>query len=407
MSLRHISSRLGLLVITMALYSPGQAETEGLAAALTSGKAALNLRYRYEFVDQESFDDDANASTLLLRLNYTTGKWNSWEGFVEFDHVLSVFSDDFNSGAGTSSPARNRFPVVADPSGPDLNQLYLRYAPYQDWDIRVGRQRIILDDQRYVGGVAWRQNEQTYDAVSLSYGGLERTELFYSYVGNVNRIFGTEVAAGDNEQSTHLLNVDVALDDAWNVLGYAYLIDNDDVPAFSTNTFGLRVNGEIKAGEQTYALLGEFATQTDAGNAPVDYDTNYYRLRAQWKGKALSAGVGIESLGSDNGQGFRTPLATLHAFNGWADVFLATPSAGLEDVFVQAGYRYSDWNLQLVYHDFSAETGGVDFGREINASASRPFHDRYSLLLKFASFDADSDNFEDVTKFWAMVTARF
>jgi hypothetical protein len=33
--------------------------------------------------------------------------------------------------------------------------------------LKAGRQRIKLDDDRWVGNVGWRQNEQTYDAARL------------------------------------------------------------------------------------------------------------------------------------------------------------------------------------------------------------------------------------------------
>lgn len=383
------------------------AEDDRLTAAIVSGNANFDLRYRYEFVDQGNIADDANASTLLMRLNYETADWNGWSGFVEFDQVVEVLLDDFNSGAGTSSSDRDRYPVVADPNGSDLNELYLQYVPSKEWRLRLGRQRIVLDDERFVGGVVWRQNEQTYDGASVVYTGFDRTTIFYSYVGNANRIFGSGVDAGDHEQDTHLLNVSVGLDEDWRVIGYAYLIDNDDAPAFSTNTFGFRVNGKLALGEQSIGLLGEVATQSDAGNAPANFDTTYFRLQALWSIGDFTIGPGIESLGSDNGQGFRTPLATLHAFNGWADQFLATPAAGLQDLYLRAGYRYAGWNLQAIYHDFSAEMGGEDFGGELDLLATRKLGDRYDLMLKFASFDADSAAFNDATKFWVMLSAHF
>ena len=166
-SVNRGATAVGLLA-TILLAAPAIADNhDDLATAITSGDASLNLRYRYEYVDQDSFDEDAHASTLRMRLNYQTGSWRDWSGFLEFDHVLEVFLNDYNSGSGTSSGNRNQYPVVADPDGSDLNQVYLQYAPNADWQTRVGRQRILLDDQRYVGGVGWRQNEQTYDGLSV------------------------------------------------------------------------------------------------------------------------------------------------------------------------------------------------------------------------------------------------
>jgi len=394
------------LAVTMAGHAAAAEETS-VAETITAGEAAVELRYRYEFVDQDGFDENANASTLRLRLNYETGRWRGFSAFAEFDQVMEVLLDDFNSGSGTSSGDRDRYPVVADPNGSDLNQFYFQYSQGPEWLARLGRQRILLDDQRYVGGVGWRQNEQTYDGLSFTYAGFERTRVFYSYVANVNRIFGSDVPAGDHEQDTHLLNVKTGLADQVDLVGYAYLIDNDDAPAFSTDTFGLRGTGPLDLGFGRLALLGEYAVQSDAANNPASYDANYFRLQADWSRDAFSAGIGVESLGSDNGQGFRTPLATLHAFNGWADQFLATPGAGLEDLYLKAGYAVGGWKLQAVYHDFSAESGGQDYGREFDVAASTMLGGRYRLLLKAARFSADAAPFEDTTKIWMMVTTSF
>lgn len=380
---------------------------EDIASAIASGDANLDLRYRYEYVDQDGFTDNANASTLRLRLNYKTGAWRDWSGFLEFDQVVEVLVDDFNSGSGTSGANRSQYPVVADPDGADLNQLYFQYAPDEQLQARIGRQRILLDNQRFVGGVGWRQNEQTYDGLSVQYGGFEKTKLFYSYVANANRIFGSEVSAGDHDQDTHLLNVSVELQEDWNVVGYAYLVDNGDAPAFSTNTIGGRLTGKFALGEGRAAVLAEVARQSDAANAPVNFDADYFHLQGTWSIDRLLLGVGLESLGSDNGEGFRTPLATLHAFNGWADQFLGTPGTGLDDLYLTAAYQLKPWNFKLVLHDFSAQSGGGDYGSEIDLSAGRAFGGRYKLLLKLALFDADSPAYTDTTKAWLMLSAGF
>ncbi len=398
---------IGLLAALAVSPADPAFAADSLGEAIASGDANLDLRYRFEYVEQDPFSEKANASTLRFRLNYKTAAINGWSGFLEFDHVTELIVDDFNSGMGTSGPDRSQYPVVADPDGSDLNQLYIQYSPDDSVQMRFGRQRILLDDQRFVGGVGWRQNEQTYDAFSLKHTGIERTTFFYSFVGNVNRIFGSEVPAGDNEQETHLLNVNVGLSENWNLTGYAYLIDNEDVAAFSTETYGLRANGKLPLGEGSLALLGEFAMQSEGDNASVSYDADYFRVQGTWSLDAFSTGVGFESLGSDNSQGFRTPLATLHAFNGWADKFLGTPSGGLEDLYVKFGYKLASWNLQLIYHDFSAETGSTDYGTEIDFSAARSLGKRYKLLLKLAEFNGTAPGFDDTRKAWLMLTAGF
>lgn len=383
---------------------------DALATALVSGDLSLGVRARYEFVDQDGFDKDANATTTRLRLNYKTGQWHNLTAFIEFDHVFNVLVTDYNSGAGTS-PNKTAYPVIADPDGSDLNQFYIDYAFDPAWKIRLGRQRTLLDNQRFVGGVGWRQNEQTYDAVSVTTTALENATIFYSYVTQVRRIFGQTVSAGKANVDTHLLNLKFRINDDWSVTPYAYLIDDHDTPVFSTSTIGARIAGDVDIGDGKLALLGEFATQSDAGDAPVSFDANYSHFTAAWTGKAgLSLGLGLETLGgsSNPGEAFRTPMATLHAFNGWADKFVATPAAGLKDTYLTVKAPFAGWKFTAVYHDFAAETGSGDFGNEFDLSASRKLSDRYSLLLKGALFSADSGAaVTDTTKFWVMFSANY
>ncbi len=382
-------------------------ETPGIVGAIAGGTPSVVARYRYEFVDQDSFDKNANASTILLRLNYETADYNGFSGFIEYDYVGEVLVGDFNSGAGTSSPGRDQFPIVADPKGPDLDQLFLAYKPNEDWQFRLGRRLLNLDDWRFVGSVVWRQNEQAYDGVELNYEGLRDTKVFYSYVNRVRRIFGSTVPAGSHRQDTHLLNIRHKLTEDWSVVGFAYLIDNQDQPSFSTRTFGLRFEGSAGLAGGRVSLLGELARQSSAYGAPVGFDANFVQLQAIWSKDAWSLGAGYELLGSDDGQGFRTPLATLHKFNGWADKFLSTPGAGLQDTYLRLGYGLRSWNLSLRYHDFRADAGSDRWGSEIDASASRKLGDNLSLLLKAAFFNADSSSFDDTTKLWLMLTASY
>ena len=400
-----------LVTISALLIAAGAAaDTDDLASALRSGDVELGIRYRLEFVDQDGFSNDASASTARLRLAYKSGKWRNWSAAVEFDHVFDVLLSDFNSGGGTS-PSKSAYPVVADPDGSDLNQLYFDFSSNPAWKWRIGRQRILLDKQRFVGGVGWRQNEQTYDAVSVTNTSLKDTTVFYSYVAKVRRIFGQSVQAGRHDVDAHLLNAKVELGPNISVSPYVYYIDNSDVPAFSTSTIGARFNGRTKIGDAKIDLLAEYAAQSDAANAPTDNSSDYMHVAATWLlPSGLAFAVGFESLGGDStpGGAFRTPLATLHAFNGWADKFLATPDAGLEDVYVSAKLKAGSWNLTAVYHDFSAERGSGGFGSEIDLSASRKLSDRYGVLVKGALFSADSaTTFTDTTKFWLMLTASY
>lgn len=401
-------------VIAIALLVPilvlAQQDGQDLGTAVTAGTVKVAIRYRYEHVDQDNIADDADASTARLRLNYRTGQWRQWSAFGEFDTVFDVILRDFNSGGGTS-PSRTQYPVVADPSGSDLNQLYLDYTA-ADWKGRLGRQRILLDNQRFVGHVGWRQNEQTYDGLNLTTNALTNTALSYTYVNFVRRIFGDESPVGKDKVDSHLLNAKIKLNDAWSLVPYVYYLDYDEPAraANSTATAGVRAAGQIAAGDGKLSLVGELATQSDVANNPFSYDAQYFHVDALWGlSGGLSLGLGFESLGGDTAAGaaFQTPLATLHKFQGWADRFLVTPSAGIDDIYVTAKYKVADWNLTGVYHDFSAETGSTDYGSEFDLSAARGLGEHYGILIKAAFFSGDAAAFPDTTKFWIQLTANY
>lgn len=400
-----------LSAATLLLSSAGIGladEGNDLVTAFTSGKTGVNIRSRYEHVDQADFTENANALTARLRLNYRTGQWNSLTGFVEYDYLFHLFND-FNSGAGTS-PDKGQFPVVADPKGADLNQLYLDYNFSEDRKLRFGRQRISLDNERFVGGVGWRQNEQTFDALTYTTAAISNTDLMYSYIGTVRRIFGAGVDAGSHNVDTHLLHARVTLNDNWSVTPYYYHIENKDVAAFSTATAGARLAGEVSVGKGKAALIVELATQKDVANNPVNYDAQYVHLSGLWTfSNGLSMGLAYESLGTDTAslQSFRTPLATLHAFQGWADKFLTTPARGINDVYLTAKYKINQWKLTGVYHDFSSAAGGTDYGTEFDVSAGRKLTENVGILFKGAFFSGDTAAYPDTNKFWIMFTANY
>ena len=401
-----------LSILSAALLAASAASAAdaaaGFGSAITSGEASVAVRARYEHVGQDAFAADADALTTRLRLNYRSAPWKQLQTFAEFDYVFHLL-DDFNSGGG-SSPGKTQYPVIADPKGADLNQLYLDYSFNDKSKLRLGRQRILLDNQRFVGGVGWRQNEQTYDGLTLSSTALSDTTLSYSYLSHVRRIFGDDVSAGSNAVDAHLINAKVVFNEQWSATPYFYLIDNDDVASFSTQTLGASVKGTLKTGDGTLGVYAEFATQDDAGNNPVNYDAQYYHLGAMWSpNEYLSLGFDFESLGGSSapGMAFRTPLATLHAFQGWADMFLATPDAGVDDLFATVKYKAGRWYLTGIYHDFSAETGNVDYGTEFDMSAATRINDNFGILFKGAFFSSDTASMTDTRKFWIVFTADY
>jgi len=380
-------------------------EFASLTEAAASGKASLDLRYRFETVDQTGISKKAKASTLRTRLNYATGSYQGVSAFLELDDVSVVGSMQYNDATGLAG-AKTEYPVVADPTGTEVNQAYLSYAGLADTTIKYGRQRLILDNARFVGNVGWRQNEQTYDAVTLVNKSLPDTTVVYGYVNNVNRIFGEDSTKGDIDTHAHLINLSYSGLTAGKLSVYGYLLDLVNTPAASSKTLGARFSGGADVDTDVKALYTlEYAKQSDYKGGATTIDATYTSIEAGAAAYGVTAKLGRETLSGDGVYGFSTPLATLHAFNGWADKFLATPATGLIDTYLNVSGKVSGVKLMAVYHDFKADSGSASYGTETDLLAVKKFG-KYTLLAKYAAYSADTFS-TDINKFWLMGQASF
>ena len=377
---------------------------KSLSDALFKGAFDLNIRLRAEIVEQTNLDT-AQAYTERTRLGYTTNPFHGLSFHLDFEDIRTADYDLYNASGLNGQPGKA---VVADPQVTELNQFLAQYTSDYVTGI-AGRQRIILDDHRFVGNVGWRQNEQTFDAYTLKSQWIPNTTLFYSYVDDVNRIFGPD-SRRDFQSDSHLIHASYNFKRLGKLTGFAYLLDFLNSPTNSSDTTGLRFTGKQELPKDfNVEYLASYAYQVDARPNPVDYAAHFYAFEGLVGRKGLgSAGAGYEVLASDGGTfAFQTPLATLHKFDGWADLFLTTPAAGIEDLYLLV-------NAQLpfgvkgtaVYHWFFSEDGSADFGQEFDARLEKSLSANVSVLAKLAVFDGDA-GFPDVQKYWMDLELSF
>jgi hypothetical protein len=354
-----------------------------LDEVFSEGKVSLASRLRYEYGDQPGVAD-SHAFTFRNRLGFTSGKFNGWSFMIEGENVHAFDPDSYNQ-AGLNPGGAGQV-VIADVEGTEVNQAFLAYTG-EGVGAKFGRQRIVLDNVRFIGDVGWRQDQQTYDAFTVSGKAAPDTTISYGYLWQINRIFSD---LRDFESDSHYLNVGYKGLPGGTLSAYGYLLDFDNAAALSTATYGASFSGASKVDDGVTVLYrAEIATQSDYGNSPFNYSATYYVGELGAKFGGITAKIGYEVLGSDNGQGFKTPLATLHKFNGFADLFLGTPGTGLEDLYFMIGGKVGGVNLSAFYHDFSAESGGADYGSEIDLVAAYKFGNGFTSIVKFASFESD------------------
>lgn len=387
-------STFAIFCIALALGAPAQGDSPTEPAnsfkdAFTGGDAKLSLRYRFESVDDDFFDEVAQASTLRTSLSFRTAPYKGWSFFIEAEDISPIFDDDDynNAGSGSLNNGVRGFPVVADPNLTEINQAWVGYKNDR-FELTAGRQEINLGDQRFVGAVAWRQNHQSFDGLRLRFQPSKVAHFDYSFVSKVHRIFGDT-----RDLEGHLLHVPITLAPGHRITAYGFSLDFDEAAALSTLTYGLEYGGRVAIGDSTQLRFeAEAAQQDDAGENPFTVDARYLLGSLGVDVGRFGFDVAWELLGEreDGDRPFQTPLATLHKFNGWADKFLQTPSAGLETFYLRFKGKINDqWRFMLVYHDFKSDGGDFDFGTELDGELVYKAPWQQTFALKFAAYDAD------------------
>lgn len=407
-----------VLAVAMALLATPAVAAEPVAAtapaALTQGKVSLQLRPRYEYVEQTGFADPAEAATLRTQLGYTSGAWRGLSAVLQMEDVSTVGVERFNS----TTNGKTQFPIVADPSATEVNQAYVRYAGLPWLDLKYGRQVIAYDNHRFIGDVGWRQNQQTYDALAVVFKPLTALVVNYAHVSNVNRIFGERhPTQSDFRMDSDLLNMSFKTG-VGTAVAYGYLLEFAALPAASSQTLGLRFDGASTVGGAATKVLytAEHAQQGDYAEAPASVDADYTFGALGFDIAGVQLKANYELLSGNGIYSFQTPLATLHAFNGWADRFLTTPADGLEDLFLTAGTALSGFNLGVQYHQYKSDNLGYRYGDEWGVSVARKLTGNITALLKYADYrGADGATLtarnpalaQDVQKVWLQADFQY
>jgi hypothetical protein len=482
------ASAVGLDNVPTAHFNPHHElypEVGTIGDMFTQGNEDLWLRLRYEDVEEDrdppdplAAADDADLLSFRTQFGFTTARLHGFylraelEAAINFgDNALNL-DDDFTFPPG---PAGSRLAeghaIIPDNTFGEANELYVGWRSGSgacpnspgfcdgNTSFKLGRQTIIYDNHRWVGDIVWRNNHQSYNAARIDNSSIKNLELSYAYVDKVNRTFGPESVFEEFKLNHgHLINVAYTFPQFGKLTGYGYLLDFDDntrtppfvegtgIPAalpniYDSETWGARFVGRHELGD-SLDLLTEFewANQDPSDDASNTFkDNDYYNLELgiRFGGTRvdnigfLPVGeptyeilVGRETLEGNGINAVQTPLATIHAFNGWADVFIgapagtATPVGGLVDTSVTfqvlglLGDYIGKNKIVVAYHDYEADDdngGPDDYGEEWNLLWGKPdLFGQENLLgaIKYADYDADEFGV-DTKKIWAFLEFRY
>ena len=210
--------KLNLLTLNVCLALAGNAYAEETVTAeapeaeytfldsIKDGKSLSSVRARYENVDQDNRQPAPNASKELKNsYAFTTRTLLGWQTapYKNFSFGAQItdvheFNDDFNDRRGNapehnnntanSSLFKRQYANIVDPGFTDINQLYVDWTGIKNTKVRLGRQVLNLDNVRFIGDIAFRQNTQVFDGVSILNKSIPDTELFYSHFYQVRQI---------------------------------------------------------------------------------------------------------------------------------------------------------------------------------------------------------------------------
>jgi len=435
-----------LSVATAMLMGIGAVSAQAAdgVSVLDNVYAKGEIRPRYEMVDVDNGKGNANAMTnrLVLGIGADIGGTDWLSAYAEMTDVHSLNDNNYNS---TDNSNPNKKNVVADPEQTRLTQAYIDVKAGGAL-LRAGRQMINLDNQRFIGAVGWRQMPQTFDGFLLAYGGIKDLSLAAAYLTQVNRIFAGDADGAKPstlDTRTVVLHASYKAADALTITAYDYMLGSGTGSnsgagnGVGSDTIGIALTGKPKLGDgMTLNYRAEYAIMTDPSldsqqiqsGVNDNYDADYYNLELGVNMSGILAQVGYEyqsgmtateaaavATGGDN-KTFKTALGTNHKFNGWADQFLTTPTAGLEDLNLMLGYKSKDLGVfKVIYHDFTSAEQNIDYGSEIDALYKRAIPGVKGLtgMLKYADYNGDDSaasgnpKATDTQKFWVMLDYKF
>lgn len=377
------------------------------------GQFKVDLRYRFELADvADNGRETAYANTMRLRLGYLTPSLLGFQAYGEFEGNLAMQKDYYVPLSSPSFDSNRQ--VIADPQASELNQLWVSYKGIPDTEIKGGRQVINLDDQRFIGAVAWRQMEQTFDSATIVNTSIENLTLKAGYIGQVQNIWS-------NLDKVQLPYVDVnyKYEDIVNVASYAFWLSDYDKnqAGRSAQTYGLALTGSPKINDKIKLhYRAEYSFQTNLANNPNSFTLGRYSIMGGLSFMGITAKGAVEELGANGAQAFQTPFGTNHKFQGWADKFLVTPKDGVRDINATLGAEPLGIKMAFVYHNFQSVTNNITYGNEYDFLITKKFGKHYQLLAKYAFYDAAGVNgnvaydpalTKDTNKFWLQGSVNF
>ena len=274
--------------------------------------------------------------------------------------------------------------VIDRTGGLSVFEAYAALPLGGDFDLKLGRQQIVLDEDRIFGSLDWHPAGRAHDAVNINWRPVENLYLrsFFAFNqnyldgkaatdkinGNVNNPKGQYFTPGQPYQHMEALHAHYAFtpDQKLSFLFANLGLRNNDRADYNMQTFGVHYRGR----SQDLSYGAEAYLQTGKNNIGATKEA--YLLAAMVGYKflpTLSATMGIDYLSGNNSPDTSgkdkvfTPFSgTNHKFYGFMDYYYVsyTPQVGLFNPYISATLKTSEkGNLYAAGHYFRS-AGKID-----------------------------------------------
>ena len=405
--------RLGYAIACLTLVGPIAIADSECPDECEDERLSTDVRIRYANVE-DNVNKRANALTARVLMTASTPSVSGMRIQLAAEHVNDFGVNSYNDG-GTNG--QFEYAAEVDPSGTELEEAFVEYKN-EDFTMRYGRQYINHGalPQRFLGTVAWRQNNQSYDALTID-GGVGSINMQAAFVEKVYRVLGRDhPSRGTREWDIDGIGIRSTYSmDVGNLTGYFYNLDFVDNLAYSTRTFGMEFDnacfdawsGTCKAAFSSQAPLSDTQDYDNLSHMHGSVGVNFSNFMDD--NTTGSVTFNFTRLEGDGTYSFKTPLATLHGYAGSSDKFLInTPATGLINYEVRVKEQLFGWNMTFAFHRFDAIEGPIsNYGNEFDFAAVKSFG-KYKLLLKMTTYSANEDWAPatygiDATKYWTQL----
>ena len=380
-----------------------------IADSLAHGRFTLELRPRYNRIEESNYPQLARGGTVRALAGWRSAPWSGLRLTIEAIHTDHIGRQSFNDSSAlrASSP----FPLLPDPTYSGVNQAHAEYTGIDGLRLRLGRQIVRLDNQRWVSDNDFRQIPQVFDGVTVVHNGFENTELAAGQYWRMRSTSGvtatlrlSTLRAAWNPAPGHSLSVFAILHDQAQNGAFTGFADS------SYRLVGAKADGALPAfGSVVVPYTAEYAQQRPYSGGDSRVKANYWRLGAGLASADWTARYDYEVKGSNNGAyGLQMPLTDFYAFNGWTLHFFNTPRTGLRDQWLTLRYAIGNFTLYGESHRFRADFGGIGLGRENDAGVTYAAMENLLVRLQHARYDPGGGTPDPrIRKTWLTVTLTF